>query len=245
MTIHLAQLTLYQRYISFIPTIAFGANLQCSWESVAISFQAGLLNGGPTSLVWGMLIAWIGSTAMAVSLAEMASMNPTVGAQYRWTSMFAPPGVMSRAFWGLLQGWVTVFAWMATCAQPAFILATLLQGIVVLDSDTYAPERWHGTLIAWGLFAIPVFVNVFARKVLPTVEVVGAITHITFFIVFVVTLCVLAPRHSSEFVFTTNVFGLSGWQNTGVQWCIGLLSAVFPVGGFDGVLHMSKLLINS
>jgi hypothetical protein len=36
-----------KRYIDFLPTIAFGANLQASWESVAVSFQAGLLNGGP------------------------------------------------------------------------------------------------------------------------------------------------------------------------------------------------------
>lgn len=71
---HQAHLTSEQRYIGFIPTIAFGANLQCSWESVAVSFQAALLNGGPTSLLWGMLIAWVGSLAMSVSLAEMASM---------------------------------------------------------------------------------------------------------------------------------------------------------------------------
>ncbi len=108
------------KYISFMPAIAFNANLQATWESVAVSFQAGLLNGGPTSPVWGSLIAWIGSMAMAASLAEMASLNPTMGAQYRWTSMFAPPRVPSPAFSGLLQGWITVFTWIATCAQPAF-----------------------------------------------------------------------------------------------------------------------------
>lgn len=36
-----------KRYIRFLPAIAFGANLQASWEAVAVSFQAGLLNGGP------------------------------------------------------------------------------------------------------------------------------------------------------------------------------------------------------
>ena len=51
-------------------------------SAVAVSFQAGLLNGGPTSLVWGMLLSWVGITAVAASLAEMASINPSVGAQY-------------------------------------------------------------------------------------------------------------------------------------------------------------------
>jgi amino acid transporter len=70
-----------ERYISLVPSVAFNAVLQASWSAVAVSFQAGLLNGGPTSLVWGMLFSWIGTTAVAASLAEMASMNPSVGAQ--------------------------------------------------------------------------------------------------------------------------------------------------------------------
>jgi choline transport protein len=53
--------------------VAFGLTLQASWEAIAVSFQASLLNGGPISLVWGMLIVGIGSTALAASLGEMAS----------------------------------------------------------------------------------------------------------------------------------------------------------------------------
>jgi amino acid transporter len=48
--------------------------LQSSWEAVSVSFQAGLLNGGPTALVWGMFLCVIGSVSIALSLAEMASM---------------------------------------------------------------------------------------------------------------------------------------------------------------------------
>jgi len=40
-------LTLQQKYINFLPTVAFSANTQASWEALAVSFTAGLLNGGP------------------------------------------------------------------------------------------------------------------------------------------------------------------------------------------------------
>ncbi len=153
--------------------------------------------------------------------------------------MFAPPKFGSPAFWGLFQGWITVFAWIAVVAQPAFLLGTLIQGLLVLSDPTYVYERWHGTLLAWAVFAIPVIINIWARKVLAPLEIIGGITHIVFFIVWIVTLACLAPTSSSDFVFETTLTGLSGWSNPGVQWCIGLLSAVFPVGGFDGVLHMS------
>lgn len=161
---------------------------------------------------------------------------------------------MRGVFWGLIQGWLTCAAWIATVAQPAYFLATLTQGTVVLNHDTYMPAGWHGTLMAWGVLVIVVFTNLFARRLLPTIEVIGAITHVSFFIIFVVTLAILAPKSSATFVFGTNSFGLSGWQNQTVNGtdpklekfkadkcrCIGLISATFPIGGFDGVLHVSK-----
>jgi choline transport protein len=54
--------------------IAFGLTMQASWESMAISFQASLLNGGPVALSYGMIMSGVGATTMALSLAEMASM---------------------------------------------------------------------------------------------------------------------------------------------------------------------------
>jgi len=54
--------------------VAFGLTLQASWEIIASTFQTALLNGGPVSLVYGMILASIGSLALALSLAEMASM---------------------------------------------------------------------------------------------------------------------------------------------------------------------------
>jgi choline transport protein len=41
---------------------------------MAISFQAALLNGGPVSLSYGILLAAVGVTVIALSLGEMASM---------------------------------------------------------------------------------------------------------------------------------------------------------------------------
>lgn len=59
------------------------------------------LNGGPASLIWGTLLVAIGSAAIATSLGEMASMDPAVGAQYRWSARFAKS---NAEFWGLMQG---------------------------------------------------------------------------------------------------------------------------------------------
>ena len=45
-----------------------------TWEALGSTFQAGLENGGPVSLVYGFILALIGTLALSASLAELASM---------------------------------------------------------------------------------------------------------------------------------------------------------------------------
>ncbi|KAF2457056.1 putative amino acid permease [Lineolata rhizophorae] len=226
------------RFLGLKPAIAFGLTLQLSWEAAAAGFQAGLVNGGPAAIVWGMFLVGFGATAISISLGEMASITPTVGAQYRWTASYAPR-VMSPNFWGLIQGWLTVFAWMATSAAASFLIAGLIMALIILNNLTYVPERWHATLLTWAVLLIPFAFNIFARKLLAPIEIVGGVMHIIFFVITVVTLCVTAPKSSAEFVFTQGDPGISGWNNAGISFSIGLLTSVFSIQGFDGVLHMS------
>jgi hypothetical protein len=69
-------------------------------------FYAGLYNGGPVALVYGMILALTGTLALAASLAEMASICPIAGAQYHWTSMFSPPRFAPFITW--MQGDLTL-----------------------------------------------------------------------------------------------------------------------------------------
>jgi choline transport protein len=57
-----------------VSAVNFSFILQCSWEAAAVTFQFSLSNGGPASILYGSIFAGIGTTLVAVSLAEMASM---------------------------------------------------------------------------------------------------------------------------------------------------------------------------
>ena len=120
---------------------------------------------------------------------------------------------------------------MATCTQPAFLMGTVIQGLLTLNSDDYVPQRWHGTLLVWACLAIPLLCNMYARKVLAPLEIIGGISHLIFMVVVVVILVVLSPRSTASFVFTRSVTGLSGWNDPVISWCLGLLSATFPLSG--------------
>ncbi|KAL8870438.1 MAG: hypothetical protein Q9174_003521 [Haloplaca sp. 1 TL-2023] len=51
----------------------------------------GLINGGLAGLVWMFVVAAFGMGTTVLSLADMASMAPTSGGQYHWTSELASP----------------------------------------------------------------------------------------------------------------------------------------------------------
>ena len=65
----------YQRYINKLAINSFGFTTQSAWEGVGLSFQFAWLNGGPAAIVYGSLIAGIGSSLVAMALGEMAAMK--------------------------------------------------------------------------------------------------------------------------------------------------------------------------
>jgi hypothetical protein len=116
----------------------------------------------------------------------------------------------------------------------------MVQGLVLFHDETYTPKRWHATMFMWAFIVGPVLCNLFLRRVLNTLETIGGVFHVLFFIAVVITLTTLAERSTTDFVFKTLTTNVSGWSNPGIAWNLGLLTTVFPITSFDGVLHMSR-----
>ncbi|KAJ6083696.1 amino acid/polyamine transporter I [Penicillium canescens] len=231
-----------ERYLNFFSSVAFSTCLLATWESAGGSLLSGLYNGGPAAIVYGIILSTVGNLAIACSLAELASLHPTAGAQYHWSYFLAPRG---RRFISFFQGWVTVFSWSAlVCIAPYFI-GTQIQGMVVLAHPDYELVRWRGTLLMWAVAIIPIIINIFARRVLGGIEVAAGIMHVVFLPVTIAVFVILAPRNPDSFVWNTFVGGLSGWKDSGVVFSIGLLGVITPLAGVDGVIHMAEEVKNA
>ncbi len=162
---------------------------------------------------------------------------PTSGGQYHWVSLLATGKWSVPASW--ITGWVSVLAWIAATATPAFLGATLLQGLFVLNDPSYSYQRLHGTLLYFAIILLAILVNIFLIKFLPYLETVILILHVGLFFALLVPLVYLAPQHSAAFVFT-DFESHSGWHSKTVTWCVGLLATAFPFTGYDGACHMSE-----
>jgi choline transport protein len=123
-------------------------------------------------------------------------------------------------------------------AGPA-IISAVITGLAIFNYDDYVYKLWHTTLIMWLLILVPFICNLWFRKLIFAFELISGALHFIFFIATIITLSVLAQRSTPQFVFQNFTQGLSGWENPGVTWGLGLLTVTYAVNGFDGVLHMS------
>ena len=133
----------------------------------------------------------------------------------------------------------------------------MIQGLLVLNLDNYAPLPWQSTLLGYAILALCLLLNTVGATILPKLEGVILILHILGFFAILIPLLHLAPRSKPEFVFG-HLEVLSGWKNNGLSWFIGLSGSLFTfigkrtrselvrcgllisVIGFDGPCHMAE-----
>jgi amino acid transporter len=126
-----------------------------------------------------------------------------------------------------------------TAASPSY-LANVVLGLAVFNYPDYEIQRWHTTMVMIAFTVVPVIANFYFRRLLTTLEMIGGIIHVVFFVVTIVVLVTLAERSTVGFVFNNLWTDISGWTNPGIGFSLGILTVTFPITSFDGVLHMSK-----
>jgi len=160
-----------------------------------------------------------------------------IGGQYHWVSEFAPRS--SQKFLSYMVGWISTLGWQTGLASLAFIVGTVIQGLIVLNNPSYVFERWHGTLLVIAIVSFSVIFNTFLAHRLPMVEGIALVIHILGFFAILIPLWVLAPHGNAKDVFTTFT-NFGGWPTTGTSVMVGMLSSVYALLGVDSAVHMCK-----
>lgn len=129
--------------------------------------------------------------------------------------------------------------WQAALLSVGFIVGTIIQGLIVLNTPSYGYERWHGTLIVWAVTGFCVLFNTVLAKRLPAVESVILTIHMMGLFAIVVPLWILSPRATATEALLTFTNG-GGWPSTGLSAMIGLLTPMGALCGFDCAVHMCR-----
>lgn len=256
---------LLPRNFGFMSILGFSCSALLTWEGVLISSVTALLNGGPAAVVWGFLINWIGVTSVNATIAELASIAPTAAGQCKntlfrtvslnlskfmctdsaffsrssdhWVSMLAPES--SQAFLCYLTAWMTTIAWQAMVATSAFLLATLLQGMIVLGHPNYSPTAWQTVLLIWAIVLLGVLINSTTGRALAKLEGLILVLHLAGFFGILIPMVYLAPHNTPREVFTTFI-NEGGWDSQAVSFLVGFPTLASVLIGADGAVHLSE-----
>ncbi|KAI7154108.1 amino acid permease [Hortaea werneckii] len=98
--------------------VGLSSVIMATWVALLGSASFSLIDGGYAGTVYTYIAVWLLTIPVTLSLAEMASMAPTSGGQYHWTSEFAPPG--SQRFLSYIVGWLSSLGWQAAIATTAY-----------------------------------------------------------------------------------------------------------------------------
>lgn len=77
-----------RRNFKSLSVLGLATTTMSTWVALLLTSTFSLINGGRAGTIWLYVASWICTFSLAASLAEMASMAPTSGGQYRESPSF-------------------------------------------------------------------------------------------------------------------------------------------------------------
>ena len=138
-----------------------------------------------------------------------------------------------------MAGWLTVITWQSLVAAGSYVAGTLVQGILILNYQTYQYQRWHGTLLFYAALTFALVINTYLGRFLPQIESLMLLFHILGFLGLLIPLIYLAPHQPAEVVFT-NFQNDGGWSITALSFFVGLITCSNSFTGENDVRHVPE-----
>lgn len=118
--------------------------------------------GGPAGVIWGYLTVWVGTLSTGIE-------TPTRMFEYHPLDFLREIGCMTFA------------GWQAVTASAAYLVGTLLQGVIIMAKPEYIPEPWQSMLFFWDILNVAAFITTIASKTLRHFEGLIFVPHIAGF----------------------------------------------------------------
>jgi amino acid transporter len=116
----------------------------------------------------------------------------------------------------------------------------MIQGLFVLNIETYNSKQWHGSLLTLAILLIAVVFNTLLARRLPLVEAIFVFAHIIGIFIFI-PVWVLSPRREGGSPLT-EFYNPGGWSSDGVATMVGTIGPIAALMGFDCSVHMGMLI---
>ncbi|KAJ6153645.1 hypothetical protein N7470_006604 [Penicillium chermesinum] len=222
-----------------------------TYSTFAQDLSSGLTNGGPITILWGLVLVTACNLCVAVSLGELTSSMPTALGQAYWVyRLWSTP--LGR-FVSYMCAWINTFGWWClTASQIAFMSEFLLSTKTMFEPDWDGVNKgWLNFVVYIGVVFVMTLINVVScrkEQILPWFNnFVGVWFGGLFIVLSLVMLICVGAKSNLHFQPASFVFGAwintTGWSD-GVVWFTGLVQAAYGLTAFDSVIHMVEEIPN-
>lgn len=123
---------------------------------------------------------------------------------------------------------MSTLSWQAGTASGSYLTGTIIQGLITVNSPSYEPTNWQGTLFIFAMVLVIYMCNIYGAQLVPEAQIYFLVLHVSLFLVIMVVLWVKAPHVSAEAVFT-QFSNEGGWSSMGVSVMVGQITAIFTL----------------
>ncbi len=241
-----------RRGMSGFSNYAISLSIICILAGGVTSFHVGFGAAGGASIGIGWPLSCLGSLAVALAMAQVASAFPTAGGLYHWASILGGRGFGWLTAWCNLAGLVTVLT--AINVGTYQFTAGALGPFLGFDPSKWTPSR---ALVIQGVCVLAIT----ASQALVNHLGIRATTRLTdlsgYWILIVATALTLAmvgyaPHLAfGRLVTFTNYSGAAGadvWPKTASMaklFVLGFLLPAYTVTGFDASAHTSEETVSA
>ncbi|CAH0028561.1 unnamed protein product [Clonostachys rhizophaga] len=225
-----------RRDIKPLEILSLGFNICNSWIAISTALAIAISAGGTVTVLYGVLIASFAYLAVAITLAELASVYPTAGGQYHFTSILCPQKVNRAVSYAC--GLAAVSSWVFLAAAITTLSAQLLLAVPAFYIETYTPLAWHYFMVYQAINIVLLLYNIYCLKRAPWTHDIGFALSLLMFLIILVTCLALSTKNNSETIWT-GFDNTTGWP-AGVTFLTGLVTPASMYGGIDAVLHLAE-----
>lgn len=133
-----------------------------------------------------------------------------------------------------LSRWTSTIAWQAGNALGIFLVASLIQTMIIVNDDSYGAPSWQCTLLAVAACAIAFVGNVYGAKVLPYWQNAVFAVHVLGYFAYIIPIWISAPKATHHQVWA-EFANEGGWSNMGMALMVGQLAGISQQTGIDTV----------
>lgn len=232
-----------QRNFSRVSMLGLAFAILNTWTALSASITLALPSGGPSAVIWGLMVAGVCNLCLAAALAEFLSAYPTAGGQYHWAAIVSWPR-FSRGI-SYVTGWINVAGWVALSATGPLLGSSFVVDTIAFMHPTYELKAWHQFLIYLAFTLIALLLNTFATRLLPLFNKAAFLWSMAGFVLISITvLACAAPNFQSGHFVYGEFINEVGWPD-GMAWMLGLLQGAFALTGFDATAHMIEEIPNA